>query len=70
MFEYYPGIPHIYPDILDTNNEVILHAEDCDKIIIKISSEMMEKYPSSVQFNSFKTHFEKAIEREKSKREN
>ncbi len=66
----YPGIPNEFPDIFDLNGNIIIDRNDFDKEIIKICTNMMEKYPTGVQFTTFQSNLKESIEREKERREN
>ena len=57
------------PDIADSNGRIIVDSEDINKIIIKIGTEMMERYPVGIYFTSYKLYVEQAIKSEKKQRE-
>jgi len=65
----YYGIPEAIPNIVDSNGKIIVKSENINKILIKIGTEMMEKYPVGIYFTTFKIYVEDAIKNEKKKRE-
>jgi TolB-like protein len=70
LYDEFPGVPEVYPDIKDFNGNMIIKGTDINKIIIKMCTKMMEKYPTGMYFTSFEMYYQSAIEREKESRNN
>ena len=68
QYGIYPGIPDELSDIVDLNDSIVLNKNDFDKEIIKVCTNMMEKYPMGVQFGIFESNLKDSIKREKKRR--
>ena len=54
-----------YVDILGVNGNVLLKYEDIDKIILTLSTQMMEKFPTSIYFSEWEGHVKDIIDANK-----
>ena len=54
-----------YVDILDVNGNVLLKYDDIDKIILTLSTQMMEKFPTSIYFSEWEGHIQNIIDANK-----
>lgn len=59
------GIPKEYPDIIDSNGNIIQNGKDINKTIIKFSKKMMKKNQTSMYFTVFENYYKQALSRER-----